>query len=264
MKTLGIVTISFFATLSLWFLGKPYLNVVDPYVQAATEAICCDIDVVLEGNVAVSESDVTRLLPMERSILWWMFHTEDIRARLSHHPFIEAAELLSSGVFPWGTFVIKLKERDPAYLALLPDKKLWLVSDKGELVRLFSDSRLSIESLPLVKGLVPSRHVDERKVLRRALYVQQFLAHAAESLSTPVRGVTLFGNGDLRVHFERVPFPVTFGSIEANPERVSVELVRFQKILDTLEDKEAVESLDLAFEQTAVIKRKKSPENSPS
>lgn len=264
MRTFILCTLTFFATLSIWFLGRPYMRFADPYMHSVTEAICCDIDVQLQGATAVSEADVSRLLPLERSIVWWLFHKDDIRAALHQHPFIESAEFASSGVMPWGQFAIAITERSPSYIAVLPDKKLWLVSEKGELVRLFADSTLDRESLPLVKGLVPSRHVDERKVLRRALYVQEFIAAVAKTELPQLRGISLFGNGDLRVFFTGLTFPVTFGSFEEDIQRASLELVRFQKILDTLEDRDSVVSLDLAFEQTAVIKRKDDPEKSQS
>lgn len=264
MKTLLLFFTIFATTTGLWFAGRPYLQSFEPIIEELTEKVCCEIEVKLKGATAVSKADLSRLLPYERSIFWWQTHRDDIRASLLTHPFIEEVELEGSGLFPWGQFTLVVKERSPAYLAVMPDKKLWLVSDRGQLVRLFADSVLPVDSLPLVRGLVPSRHVDERTVLRRALYVQEFLKEVKELLPHTPEALTLFGNGDLKVIFEDIPFPVVFGSYEGNLKRVSVELLRFKEIISKLTDSETVASIDLAFEQSAVIKRKDAPKKKAS
>jgi len=220
-------------------------------------------EVRIEGLRVLSRTEVERVLPFGRSVVWWHVNGTDIQSKVEESPWIEEASLQScpEGTFrAWGCFVLSIKERTPKFIGLV-DNERWIISSDGSFIMpsggpLYGLTAETVSHLVVVEGLASRAHSPD--------IVRSQLALAADSIDTlertvsrNARSVRFEGRGDFSVVFEGVPFPVVFSASPDAPVPLAEQGQRLVALLSTLRDRfNDVARIDLAFARVGVVKFK--------
>jgi len=261
----------FTSVMMVVFLVIQYLD--NPGIFESTAQFAGDVwqrnlqekEVRLEGLTWLSRTEVERVLPMDRSVLWWMFNTPVVQARVAESPWIGAVsvERCSQEAFSaWGCFVVSIKERAPRFLAVV-DEEAWILSKDGTfLVPVSSAMKESADAR--YRGLVVIENLASRQQSPDLVRSQMALAsHAVETVEKGtkqrVRALRFEGQGDVAITFERLPFPVVFSASREGGVPLDEQAERCSKLVAQLTARLGeVERIDLAFSQVGVVKFKNS------
>jgi hypothetical protein len=225
-------------------------------------------DVRIEGLRALSRTEVERVLPLDRSVVWWMMNMPVIQARVADNPWIGdvSVESCSGGLFAdWGCFVVSVSERKARYLAKVDDEA-WIIADDGTfLVPLkgLEAGKVDPESLVRLEGLA-SRSASPDIVRAQVALAKSSVETLQKTALKKVRSLEFGPKGDIVIGFDSVPFPVVFTT---SPDS-SVSLVEqgdrcaqlFKELGSRMDD---VEKIDLAFERVGIVKFKTPPPRAP-
>lgn len=219
-----------------------------------------DKEIRIEGLQTLPRAEIERLLPLNRSVVWWKLQTTSIQGKIAQNPWIGEVRVSSceGGVrTAWGCFLISIKERRPTFLATV-DNAPWVIDRSGSFIVPHSDGLAIPFNEPLVKvtGLA-SRH-SSPDVVRAQLSAAANLLDTIESeVHRQVRGVEFLSHGDLSVVFNDVPFPVIFAAGSDSSVPLSEQGRRCAELLKRLRDRfPDIAKVDLAFDRVGVVKFK--------
>ncbi len=225
-----------------------------------------DKEVRLEGLKWLSRTEIERVLPLERSVVWWMLNGPVIQAKLAESPWIGAASVDRCGeslLSEWGCFVVSVRERAPRFLAVVDDEA-WVISDDGSFL-LPARSAMQENSEDRYRGLVTIEGLASRQQSPDLVASQVALASTTietleKAVKLKVKGVVFEGRGDLSVSFERISFPIVFAAARDASVPLGEQGQRCTKLLAQLNGRlSEVERIDLAFSQVGVVKFKSQP-----
>jgi hypothetical protein len=207
-------------------------------------------EVRIEGLHTLSTAEIERVLPLNRSVGWWMLNETSIKARVAENPWVKEVELTSckGGVLPtFGCFVLSIEERKPRFIALVDDER-WIIGADGALIIPANGNAPGMTDETL-RALVPLYGLASRVATPERSQAQLDLAH---------RAITAL---DISVDFDRVPFPVVFGSSSSESAAVIEDQGRRLKaLLVQLKDRlPEIEKVDLAFSKVGIVKFKAPP-----
>ncbi len=217
----------------------------------------------LEGLKWLSRTEIERVLPLERSVLWWMFNAPVIQAKVAESPWIGEAAVERCGeslLSEWGCFVVSVQERAPRFLAVVDDEA-WVISDDGSFL-LPASSAMKESSEDRYRGLVTieglaSRHQSPDLVRSQVALASTTIETLEKTVKLKVKGVDFVGRGDVSVLFERLSFPIIFSASRDASISLQEQGERCAKLLAQLNGRLAeVDKIDLAFSQVGVVKFK--------
>jgi hypothetical protein len=222
-----------------------------------------DKQVRLEGLKWLSRTEIERVLPLERSVLWWMFNAPVVQAKVAESPWIGEAAVERCGenlLSEWGCFVVSVKERAPRFVAVV-DEEAWVISDDGSFL-LPASSAMKENSEDRYRGLVTveglaSRHQSPDLVRSQVALASTTIETLEKAVKLRVKGVDFVGRGDISVSFERLSFPIVFSASRDASVSLQEQGERCAKLLAQLNGRLAeVDKIDLAFSQVGVVKFK--------
>lgn len=224
-------------------------------------------EVRIEGLRLVPRDEVERVLPLTRSVGWWMMNETSIKARIAENPWIKGVEMSAcqGAIMPkFGCFQLTIEERKPRFLALVDDER-WIIGEDGALIMPSKGTApgLSDEAfgkLTPLYGLAsrvtaPERFQAQLEVARTSIRVLE------GAVGLPVESLTFEGRGDLTVDFVSLPFPVIFGAASGDPAPVIEDQgQRLKALLAQLKDRLGdIQRIDLAFSKVGVVKFRPAP-----
>lgn len=221
----------------------------------------------IDGLRLVPRDEVERVLPLNRSVGWWMLNETTIKARIAENPWIKSVQLSScaGALIPkFGCFQISIEERKPRFLALVDDER-WIIGEDGALI-IPSKGNAPGLSDETFRALVPLYGLASRVMTPDRFQAQLQLAQTAirvleRSVDLPVESITFEGRGDIAVDFATIPFPVIFGAtaVDASPV-IEDQGRRLKALLAQLKDRlPDIEKVDLAFSKVGVVKFRPAP-----
>jgi len=257
----------FTALLTVVFVTLEYLD--NPRLFAAGGAVAGTTwsklvhhkDVRIEGLEWLSRTEVERLLPLDRSVAWWMVNAPLIRARLTENPWIGSAtvERCNQSLFAeWGCFIVSVRERAPHFLATVDDD-VWVISADGAFIHpasqaLRNGADARYRTLVTIEGLA-SRQSSPDLLQAQVAFLTAAIKVLEPAVGRSVIGVTFEGRDDVAVLFDQVPFPVVFAWTPDAPVPLPEQGARCAKLLAQLADRfPDVQRIDLAFSRVGVVK----------
>ncbi len=218
-------------------------------------------EVRIEGLEWLSRTEIERVLPWERSVVWWMLNTPVVQARVAESPWVDEVRVERCGerIFSeWGCFVVSLQERSPRFLAVV-DEEPWVIARDGTfLVPASSAMRESSEDryrgLVTIEGL-PSRQQSPDLVGSKLALASSAIDTLEKATKRRVKGVSFEGRGDVAVSFDHLSFPIVFAASRDAEVSIEEQGERCAKLLGQLNGRlNEVEKIDLAFSQVGVVK----------
>jgi len=222
-----------------------------------------DKELRIDGLHALSRAEVERLLPLNRSVPWWHLHATEIQAQLGQTPWVQEAALEAcpdSWASRWGCFVVRIKERQPMFLANFEGNS-WVIDREGAFLvpQRELDGRNFVGQLITVKGLAATANSLDlvRAQLSAAARVSDTIQ---KEVAKPIRELEFLGQGDFSVSFGGLPFPVVFaGGVDAKVP-LSEQGVRCAALLKQLRTRFGdVAKIDLAFDRVGVVQFRPTP-----
>jgi hypothetical protein len=221
-------------------------------------------DIRIEGLKTLSRSDIERVLPLNRSVGWWMVNGTNIQARIGENPWVKEVQLASceGGLLPkFGCFTLSIEERQPRFMALVDDER-WIIGADGSLI-IPANANAPGMTDETLRALVPLYGLASRVSSPERSQAQLDLAQRAitvleRSVELPVESISFEGKGDISVDFDTLPFPVVFGSSLSDSSAVIEDQGRRLKaLLAQLKDRlPEIEKVDLAFSKVGIVKFK--------
>lgn len=225
-------------------------------------------EVRISGLRLIARADIERVLPLQKSVGWWMLNSTSINARVAENPWVSKVDVEScpGTILPrFGCFVISVEERKPRFLAEV-DSERWVIGDDGALIVPANATNLPL-SIDEVRRLVPLYGLASRVQSPERSHAQLTLAQGAipvleKAVDRPVRSLTFESRGDISVTFEQVPFPVVFGAPSDSMTVLEDQGKRFRALMGQLRDRfSEIERVDLAFSKVGVVKFHAPPES---
>ncbi len=226
-----------------------------------------DKEVRLEGLKWLSRTEIERVLPLERSVVWWLFNAPVVQAKVAESPWVGGVAVERCGesmLSEWGCFVVSVKERAPRFLAVVDDEA-WVISEDGSFL-LPAESAMKENSEDRYRGLVTieglaSRHQSPDLVRSQVALAATVIESLEKALKLRVKGVDFLGRGDVSVSFERLAFPIVFSASRDAAVSLQEQGERCAKLLTQLNGRlNEVDKIDLAFSQVGVVKFKGQPQ----
>ena len=214
----------------------------------------------IEGLRTLPRSEIERLLPLERSVVWWKLQSTSIQGRIAQNPWIGEVSVSScegGAREAWGCFLISIKERQPTFLAVV-DNANWVIDRGGSFIVPYSETlpMPSNQRLVRVTGLA-SRHSSPDIVRAQLSAASSVLDTIEREVRRQVWALEFLGHGDLSVMFQDVPFPVVFGAGGDSVVPLAEQGKRCGELLKRLQDRFGdILKVDLAFERVGVVKFK--------
>jgi len=263
-----IVSSMSFVLLGMYFADQPaHWMALSQLTSRTIQRAFFEKQIRIEGIKVLSQEEVLKLLPGERSALWWAFNLPVIESQLRQSALIEEAKVNVTG---WKIFMVHIKERRAEFFVLVGSEG-WLVGqDGGTIMPLSRDevARLSgvvpntesagLRRLPVVTGLV-SGEVSPDVMRSRFEHVRRALDVLQHSVGLPVEHLHLRQKKEIEVKFRGYDFRSIFelpidqdGSWDAAVLRESgLRLQRIMRELGNLVMR--VNQVDLAFDRLAVV-----------
>ncbi len=268
-----VTSISF----ALITIGMIYLDNPEPLNRFANQSaqqvnhLLLDKNVSYEGLSYVRSEEIEVLLPMEKSIPWWLFNKSQIETGLLRHSLVKKALLETCDTFAiaeWGCFKVLIQERHPAYAALIEDE-VWILGEDGGL--LFPVSREQFDSQPLTKILSKNLARDvssdvNLKILQvagsspdlihaRLSYTRRALEIIEENSGLEAAMARCSHQGEIRIRFDNYPFEVLFDYSEDAPKTLALEAQRLAALLKEFGARaQTIELIDLAYNKLAIVR----------
>jgi len=226
-------------------------------------------EVHVKGLHLVSQGEVERVLPLNRSVGWWLFNETSIKARVAENPWVRGVSMSSckGEILPkFGCFNLVVEERKPRFIALVDDER-WIIGEDGALIVPAKGNSPGLTDETL-RALVPLYGLASRVASPERSQAQLELAQEAirvlePSVGLPVESITFEGKGDISVEFAKLHFPVVFGASSSSSDSALViedQGRRLKALLDQLRDRiPEIERVDLAFSKVGVVKFKSPP-----
>lgn len=218
-----------------------------------------DRELRIDGLELLSRSEVERLLPLDRSVVWWHLNATEVQTLLSQNPWIDESKVSScpeSWSSKWGCFLVRIKERRPVFLAHLNGNP-WVMDREGRTIVTQKElaSRGFVGKLIELKGAMNSSSPDAvRSQVSSASVVRDTIE---AQVGRSVRDLEFLGQGDLGVGFDGVPFPIVFAagpdarvSLKEQGERCSALLKQLSARFSD------VARIDLAFDRVGIVRFK--------
>jgi hypothetical protein len=257
------------SVLALMYLDDPsWVTTAEKFLSQSNESILLNKEVRIEGLSTLSRTEIERVLPVEKSIPWWIANRPVVEARVAENPKVKGAvvESCPGGWFSeWGCFVITIQERVPKYVGSIDDK-LWLMSDDGAFMSPIekpSASNRSLEGIIRLDGLASQSNSPD--LLRHQLALVQSSAERLErAVGRDIGRIGFEGHNDLVVWFRGLEFPVVFGVAGESAVPLEEQAARFQALLGQIGQRVSeVARIDLAFSKVGSISLKPPPVNPP-
>jgi hypothetical protein len=270
----------FTTVIALHFLDNPEaFRQVAQSVGRGVESAVYTKDIRIEGLKILSRTEVERLLPLTRSVVWWMSNAPVIQARAEESPWIESAVLDSCpggaleawgggaiGLRAWGCFVLSITERTPRFIAMV-DNEEWLIAHDGAFLlplstilqqhRQGDDEKLAVDVRGLTRVTGLASRLNSPDLLAAQLGVaREGVEVMSKRVGRSINSIDFSGKAELSVHFKGVPFPVVFSAVD-EAVSLSEQSERCALVLRQFRDRFGeVEKIDLAFERVGVVKLK--------
>jgi hypothetical protein len=239
-----------------------FQNVVQSLSTRAAQ-LWNDKELRIDGLRALSRAEVEKLLPLHRSVPWWHLNATEIQAQLSQTSWVQEASLDScpdSWASRWGCFVVRIKERQPMFLATFEGNS-WVIDREGSFLvpQRELESRHFAGKLISVKGLAETTNSPD--LVRAQLSAAASVCDTIEKeVAKPIRELEFLGQGDFAVSFEGLPFPVVFAGGSDARIPLTEQGVRCAALLKQLRTRFSdVAKIDLAFDRVGVVQFRSTP-----
>ncbi len=218
-------------------------------------------EVRIEGLKVLPRSEIERVLPYDKSVLWWHINGTDIQSRVEESPWIDEAALEScpgGALRHWGCFVLSVQERTPKFIGLV-DNERWIIGSDGAFIMpsggpLFGLSPEAGAQLVVVEGLA-SRSSSPDLVRSQLAIAAGSISLLERTVGRSARSLRFEEKGDFSVMFEGLPFPVIFAGASDAPVPLAEQGERLVGLLAKLKDRyQEVAKIDLAFARVGVVK----------
>jgi hypothetical protein len=222
-----------------------------------------DKEIRLDGLRWMSRTEIEKLLPLNRSVLWWLLNSPVVKAKLAENPWVGSVNVdrCGEGLFSkWGCFVVSINERAPRYLGIV-DGEPWVIAEDATFL-VPATNALKEEAEGRYRGVVAleglaSRHQSPDLVRSQIAFASHTIEQLEKVVKRSVHGLNFEGRGDVGVTFEGLRFPVVFSSSGDSSVSLSEQAERCNKLLAQLHARlNDVERIDLAFSQVGVVKFK--------
>ncbi len=237
-------------------------------VTAAGTETVSQKEVRIEGLKVLPRAEVERVLPYDKSVLWWHINGTDIQSKVAESPWVEEATLEScsgGALRSWGCFVLSVKERTPKFIGLV-DNERWMIDSKGAFIMpsggpLLGLSPEAVSQLVVVEGLA-SRTSSPDIVRSQLATASGAIGTLEREVGRSARSLRFESRGDFSVMFEGLPFPVVFAGSPDAPVSLVDQGQRLAALLAKLKDRLGdVAKIDLAFSRVGIVKfRAEEPE----
>lgn len=256
----------------MYFADQPrHWETVRGVLLAAYERVFYEKQVSISGLRVLSENDVRKLLPLDRSIAWWLANEAVIESNLQQNPLIREVKVSPRG---WGSFDLLVTERQAGFFALVGTEG-WLIGkdggtmlplSKAEVEQLSGMSQAGevpgLRRLPVVTGLL-TENVSPDVMQARFEHMRHCLDVLEEGVGRPLLRVHLRAGPELEVQFRDLEAAVVFEvplakADEWDPSMLRDRAARLRELLKQLGDLAAqVQRIDMAFDRVAVVTWKK-------
>ena len=258
-------------------LGMIYLDNPAPldrfFVRRSEEleTILYQKNVQFKNLSLVRDSELSPLLPQDKSVPWWLFNKQEVETQLLRHSLVRKATVRTCdrlAITNWGCFAIDIEERQPAFAALIEDE-VWILGQDGGLLFPVSHREFEQESLKkiLSKHLARDMSADVRlKILQvagkspdlihaRLSYTRKALEIIEQESKLEVAMARCSKHGEIRANFEGYPFEVIFDYAENSPDTLATEATRLAALVAEFGQRaQAIKLIDLAYNKLAVVR----------
>lgn len=222
-----------------------------------------DKELRIDGLHILSRAEVEKLLPLKRSVPWWHLHATEIQAQLGQTPWVQEAQLEScpdSWASRWGCFLVRIKERQPMFLATFEGNS-WVIDREGSFLVPQSEleGRNFAGQLITVRGLAATANSPD--IVRAQLSAASRVSETVKKeVAKSIREIEFLAQGDFSVFFDGLPFPVVFaGGVDAQIP-LSEQGVRCAALLKQLRTRFSdIAKIDLAFDRVGVVQFRPTP-----
>jgi hypothetical protein len=245
---------------SLLVLDNPQ-GAADLYTSTMKRAqsIWSEKEIRIAGLDLLKRSEVERLLPVDRSVLWWQLNRSQVEAKVAANTWVSHAKLSScsggSLAERWGCFLVAVEERQPLFTTDFKGDS-WVIDRQG----VFVAPLVELLRRNFVGELISVRGVADG-ALEPSLVRAQLSAAAplCDTLSKVVgRGVQdleFLAQGDFAVRFKGLNFPVVFAAGKDAGVDLEDQGARFAALLKQIAVRLGdVERIDLAFDRVGVVR----------
>ena len=220
----------------------------------------------LEGLKLLSEVDIESFLPLDKSLIWWLFNRSKIEMEIESHSLIADTSIDRCAWWKFACFTLQVKERVPTFIAL-SDKNAWVVADDGAFITPIPPSQIEkamfkrpggeyIEP-PVVDGLF-AENKDPEVSRARSIYINHAISQIEKDTERSIEKVSVRDNGELEILLRESSFTIVFDKSYGEAEKLKDQIVRFNKIMEQFKGRErTIASIDLAFNSLAVVRLKK-------
>jgi hypothetical protein len=224
-----------------------------------------------EGLNLVKAPELMKLIPAERSVVWWLVNRDRVTQELVRHSLVRTATLRSCtrfAILDWGCFTFAVEERVPSFAALI-DEEVWILGQDGGL--LFPVERSEFEASPL--NTILARHlkrpVGSEKRLKmlqiagnspdlihaRLDYTRSALEIIEEHSKLEVSLARCAHDGEIRARFEGYPFEAVFDYTPGTPKTLITESQRLGVLVKQFGARaQTIRLIDLAYNKLAVVR----------
>ena len=222
-----------------------------------------DKELRIDGLRLLSRAEVEKTLPLDRSVAWWHVNATEIQGKLAQNAWVEDATLSScpdTWASRWGCFLLRIKERQPMFVATFDDNS-WVIDRDGAFLVPLSEfaSRNFSGRLISVRGLAASANSPD--IVRAQLSAASQLCDTLEKqVSKSIRELEFLAQGDFSISFDGVPFPVVFAAGKDAKVPLVEQGERCVALLKQLGARlTEVSRVDLAFDRVGVVQFKPPP-----
>ncbi|MEZ4753281.1 MAG: cell division protein FtsQ/DivIB [Bdellovibrionota bacterium] len=226
-----------------------------------------------KGLSLLSELDIERYLPHEKSVLWWVFNRSQVEAEIASHSLVAKSSIeLCSWLRP-ACYLVKITERIPTFIAL-SDTDAWVVADDGAFVSpipvdkveraMFKREDKTYKKPPLVDGLFTNENSPEVSLARSA-YINDSIIEIERATAKSIESITVKDNGELEISLRNTDYTIVFDKTYGDQAKLEDQLARLAKVLEQFENRErTIKSIDLAFNSLAVVRLKEKEKSEKS
>ncbi len=218
-------------------------------------------EVRIEGLKVLPRGEVERVLPYDKSVLWWHINGTDIQSKVAESPWVDEATIEScpgGALRSWGCFVLTVKERTPKFIGLV-DNERWIIDSDGAFIMpsggpLFGLSSEAASQLVVVEGLA-SRTSSPDIVRSQLAIASGSIGTLEQEVGRSARSVRFESRGDFSVVFQGLPFPVVFAGSPDAPVPLAEQGERLAALVAKLKDRlNDVAKIDVAFSRVGIVK----------
>lgn len=264
MRVVTIFLVAAIGVLSYFLYQPAHLQKLTNDLQANWQHIFFDKKLNFDGLSTVTEAEIRKFLPVERSNLWWLFKFHDVERQILELGLVEDVRVARCEGLTISCFNVSILERQPK-LIVLSGEQAWVVGDDGGFIKALPAATVKanlramhergVSRVPAIVRGIDVAALSPDLVKARLQYVKRSVDFISSDLNLPVEWVSLRDNGELEFKFVKFKFSVTFDNAAENFDRLREEVARLTQVLKELKGSEGgVRSIDLAFNRLAVVK----------